>query len=146
MRADAACALLLLAAGCGGDPRADELACQQRLVAAFEGPQRENGTTGAFADLARRFETVDTAGCNEGQRGRARSMAALAGRVGEAWQRLDRLAQHSRIPETVDAPQFRELQALMEQFAHRRDALFADLRRMQAGSNGMDAANAQGSR
>jgi hypothetical protein len=142
----APCALLLLAAGCGGDTQAAELSCQQRLVAAFEGPQRESGTPGAFADLGRRFVTVDTAGCNEGQRGRARSMAALAGRIGEAWQRLDRLAQHSPIPATVDAPQFRELQALMEQFGHRRDALFADLRRMEAGSNGIEAANLDGSR
>jgi hypothetical protein len=146
VNAAAACALLLLAAGCGGDPRADELACQQRLVAAFGRPQREGAMDRPFADLARRLEAVDTAGCNEGQRGRARSLAGLADRIDEAWRRADRLAQHSRIPATVDAHPFRELQALIEQFGHRRDALFADLRRMEAGPNATDAGNRQRSR
>jgi hypothetical protein len=140
VRGAAACALLLLAVGCGGDSRAEELACQHRLVGAFEPGPGGSEMAAGFAALSRRLDAVDTAGCTEHQAHTARTMAGLTQRIAHAAQRLAPLRE--RLERSSDRGQFQELMAMIEQFERRRAVLVEDLRRMQGESNGADTGNA----
>jgi hypothetical protein len=142
VRGDAACALLLLAAGCGGDPQAAELACQRRLVGAFEPAPGGSEMAAGFAALGRRLDAVDTAGCNEHQAHSARAIADLSRRIEGTLRRLAPLRERVLEPSPVERQPFNALMAMIEQFERRRAVLVEELRRMQGESSGADAANA----
>jgi len=128
----AALALPILAIACGGAAdEAAELECQHRLVAALQAVPPGSGLTRMFDGARASFAALSPEGCTEHQRMTARSMARLTGRIAEISGRLGDNPMERRLSPGEDM-QFRELQAAIEQFDHRRRRLIEDLRQMEA--------------
>lgn len=123
--------ILVIACGTGEeDRRAAELACQQRLVAALQGPPPAQGMARIFDAARTRFSSLSPEGCNERQLHTARIMARLTGQIAETLRRLgERPWERQLSPE--ENMHLRELQSSIEQFDHRRRRLIEELRQMQ---------------
>lgn len=124
--------LLLLAPSRAKAGRADEIACQQRLID-LSGEVAGPGLAGSFAAMSGNYKRMALEGCSEDQRARAgimvrvtRDLAQAAATIGDPLRRME------RDPELRSNQAFLELQAQIEQFERRRQALREDLDRMIA--------------
>jgi hypothetical protein len=125
--------LLVLAAACGDDGRAGEIACQQRLVDVGVAPGGGPGPLGGgFAELSRSYRRMPLDGCTEGQRHGAAAMARTTAQLAAAFGRLgDPIRRMEQDPGLRSSHDFLELQSLIEQFEGRRQVLRRDLERMR---------------
>lgn len=119
-----ALALLSALPSCA-DARAEELACQRRLV-------ETSGPAADFAQIGRRYAQMPLDGCNEGQRHAARRLAEVAGRLAPVTARARVAYREGGGFSLRGNERYIELQSLVEEYEGRRRALREDLERMTA--------------
>lgn len=125
-------AVLLLVPSCADARRDGEMACQQRLIDLSGGVAGPN-LAPSFAAMSGNYQRMPLDGCSENQRAQAGIMARVTRDLAQAAARIgDPLRRMERDPDLRSNQAFLELQAQIEQFEHRRQALREDLERMTA--------------
>ena len=127
---------LLFAPGCGDARAAGEIACQQRLAGSPARPitppnPSERRLSAPFAAWNQYYREMALDGCTEGQIYQASRLARIAAELSDALQPFDDpLRVMEQNPSLRSNQAFMELQAGIEGFERRREAIRKELDRM----------------